>query len=244
MATRVGPATFCMVPMNQLRQHISRPLYAIAACMACYSHPWSMLSYDVTMVPCVTIQTMTDSVTHRWKFWGVNFWHRRPKSKSEEQRFVECHMENWRPKMAWETKKQFEGAWQTDRHQDRVNNKKIIKKIIEARRSKIYLSYCRQEFRRWRKVSLAVCLVYRFPAVSHRTTEHNSHTQPSVTQDTTTIICTNHHIHTYLLTFIVYPQEGNSKLNNYMCTDHHIHSVSTGRKQQAQQLYMYKPSHS
>jgi len=41
------------------------------------------------------------------------------KSKIEEQRFLECHMENWRLKMARfhrETKKkQFEGAWQTDK---------------------------------------------------------------------------------------------------------------------------------
>jgi len=40
---------------------------------------------------------------------------RGPKSKIEEQRFVECHMENWLPKK-WldsiekQKKKQFEGA--------------------------------------------------------------------------------------------------------------------------------------
>jgi len=80
MATRVGPATFCIVPLIQPRQHASRPVYAIAARMACYSHPRSVLSYDVTMVPCISglneplIPTMTDSVHHKWQFWGVNFW--------------------------------------------------------------------------------------------------------------------------------------------------------------------------
>jgi len=49
---------------------------------------------------------------------------RGPKSKIEEQRFVECHMENRRPKMARfrrETKKKNQFVWGvsvTDRHTD------------------------------------------------------------------------------------------------------------------------------
>jgi len=35
---------------------------------------------------------------YRKQFWGVNLWRYGPKSKIEEQRFVECHMEKWRPK--------------------------------------------------------------------------------------------------------------------------------------------------
>ena len=51
MATRVGPTTFCLIPLNRPCQH-SHPLYAITACMACHTHPRSWLSDDVIMVPC------------------------------------------------------------------------------------------------------------------------------------------------------------------------------------------------
>jgi len=62
---------------------------------------------------------MTDSMTDR-QILGSKFWALGAYIKIEENSSVECHMENWRPKMApfhRETKKKnrFErAAWQRD----------------------------------------------------------------------------------------------------------------------------------
>jgi len=106
MATRIGPTTFYMVPSNRPpRKPRSRP-----------QHHRSI---------CHTSRVIGDFV--QLQILGV----RGPKSKIEEQRFVECHMERWRPKMARfrrETKKirsdlKEQRDKQTDAQTDRVSDK-------------------------------------------------------------------------------------------------------------------------
>jgi len=113
MATRVGPTTFCMVPLNRRSPKTpSRPKHFLPICHT------SRLIGDFEQV----------------QIWGGKFWGLWGLNQKSKKRFLECHTENRRPKMArfhrvTRKKKQFEGApWQTYSQTyiqtDRVNDKK------------------------------------------------------------------------------------------------------------------------
>ena len=91
MATRVGPTTFCMVPLNW-----PSPKTPYQAQTSPFYLPYKP-SYSRFLA----------------EFWGVNFWGQGPKSKIEEQRFVEGSGRTNGQKMArfhrkTKKKKQFE----------------------------------------------------------------------------------------------------------------------------------------
>jgi len=73
MATRVGPATLCTVPLNR---------------------PLPKTPFGTKILHVVQLVTKLWPLKCSKQFWGVNFGHLRPKSKIEEQRFVEGVMEN------------------------------------------------------------------------------------------------------------------------------------------------------
>ena len=54
VSIRIGRRLNSTPCANFVCQH-RRPLYAIMACMACHTHARSMVSYDVTMVPCKSL---------------------------------------------------------------------------------------------------------------------------------------------------------------------------------------------
>jgi len=120
MATRVGPTTFCVVPLNRPRQHITFDTH-VSSTIVAKLHVWrhnDAVQYDRCKV---VLRPIVYEVSLTSRFLGV----RGPKSKIEEQRFVECHMKKWRPKMALfhrETKKKnrFKGAWQMDRQTESI----------------------------------------------------------------------------------------------------------------------------
>ena len=110
MATRVGPTTFCMVPLNRpSRKPPTRPKHLRSIC-----HTSRLIGNFVQIL--------------RSKFWALGG----PKSKIEEQRFVVFVTENWWPRngsIPSRNKKRRSNVCdkQTDRRThtqtDRVNNK-------------------------------------------------------------------------------------------------------------------------